>query len=136
ACNAQRLLRPRSPDSPVALPPVYDAELYSQEERADLPCMVKNNKPELRLALRFHTGYPVKLKLDGMERSENLLTIIFRVRASTGSDAVYMRDEIRVPATKEEREGVFRQKTAFDIGEGNYHVDWMMHDYVQRVCSA
>src|SRR5581483_9722771 len=136
ACTAQHLLRTRSPDRAWTSRHGDEAVLDSQEARRDLPCIVKPKKPELSFDLRFQTGYTVKLKLDGMQRSENVLTMVFRVSGSRVNGATYMRDDLRVPAATEQRAGEVVFEGAFDIGEGDYHVDWMMRDRSQTVCSA
>ena len=137
ASHAQRFLKPSSPDAPLVLPPGDEAVLESTELRDDLPCVVRQVKPELGFDLRFHTGYVVNIRMQGFSQGEDVLTTIFRVRSASGdSGSVYLVDHVRVPAAVEEREGDASLRGAFDLGQGDYHVDWMMRDRAQRVCSS
>jgi hypothetical protein len=112
------------------------AVLELQEVRKDLPCSVVPVKPVLGFDLRFHSGYEVSVPLKELAGSENLLTMVFRVTPENRKDEpVYFVQRVRVPAIEQDAKGDAYLQGAFDLGEGNYHVDWLMRDRSERVCS-
>ena len=112
------------------------AVLEAQEVRKDLPCTVTPSKPTLGFDLRFHAGYEVSIPLKDLAGSEDLLTTIFRVIPEEHKeDPVYFSQRLSVPAIEENAKGSAYLQGAFDIGEGKYHVDFLMRDRSERVCS-
>ena len=106
------------------------------EVRKDLVCTVTPSKPALGFDLRFHAGYDVTLPLKDLAGSENALNILFRVSPQNHPDRlVYFTQHIRVPKLEEDAKGDAFLQGGFDLGEGNYHVDWLMRDRSERVCS-
>ncbi len=111
--------------------------LESGELRKDLPCTVTATKPTLGFDLKFHTGYQVVVPLKELAGSENALSIVFRVTSDGHSDEpVYFTQHLRVPPLEEDAKGDAYLQGAFDVGEGSYHVDWLMRDRMERVCSS
>jgi hypothetical protein len=47
-----------------------------------------------------------------------------------------MVQKISVPEIKKEQGGVSELRGEFDVGEGNYHVDWLMRDRDERICAT
>ena len=112
------------------------AVLEAQDVRKDLPCSVIPSKPVLGFDLRFHAGYEVNVPLKELSGSENKLTILFRVTSdSHKDDPVYFVQHVRVPSIDDEAKGDATLGGMFDLGEGSYHVDWLMRDRAERVCS-
>lgn len=112
------------------------AVLEAQEVRKDLVCTVTPSKPVLGFDLRFHAGYEVNVPLKELSGTENKLTILFRVTSSDHKDdPVYFSQHIHVPAVEDDARGDATLNGSFDLGEGNYHVDWLMRDRSERVCS-
>src|SRR5260370_20801887 len=113
------------------------AVLEAGEVRNDLPCTVTPQKPALGFDLRFHAGYEVAVPIREFAGSDNALTIVFRV--TSGKEAgrpTYFSQHVRVPMIEDENiRGDATLQGAFDVGEGNYHVDWLMRDRSERVCS-
>jgi len=65
------------------------------------------------------------------------LTIIFKVTSDTAKDApVYFSQRYNVPEIEQDAKGDAYLGGGFDVGEGNYHVMWMMRDRMERVCSS
>jgi hypothetical protein len=113
------------------------AVLEAGESRKDLACSVNPTKPALGFDLRFHAGYEVTIPLKELVGSENMLNILFRVTPQNNPDQpVYFAQHIRVPAVEEDAKGDAYLQGAFDVGEGAYHVDWLMRDRSERVCSS
>jgi hypothetical protein len=114
------------------------AVLEAGEARKDLPCTVSpEEKAFLGFDLRFHAGYDVAVPLRELAGSENLLTIIFRVASKANpGDQRYFLQRIRVPSVAEDAKGDAYLQGAFDVGEGNYQVDWLIRDRAERVCSS
>lgn len=112
------------------------AVLESGEQRKDLPCTVTPSKPTLGFDLKFHTGYQVTVPLSELAGEQNVLNILFRVTAGGhADDPVYFVQHLRVPPIEPDAKGDAYLQGAFDVGEGNYHVDWLMRDRSERVCS-
>lgn len=117
------------------------AVLEAGEPRKDLPCNVNHEKAQLGFDLRFHAAYDVAVPLRELSGSENLLTILFRVSQldasgkATGAP-VYFSQKIRVPSVEEDAKGEASLQGGFDLGEGKYHIEWLIRDRTERVCSA
>ena len=113
------------------------AILETPDPRKDLPCSVISNKPILGFDLRFHAGYEVSVPLKEIAGRDNLLTILFRVVSEEGKgNPVYFTQKVRVPTIEEDSKGDAYLQGSFDLGEGKYHVDWLMRDRTERVCSS
>jgi hypothetical protein len=112
------------------------AVLEAQDIRKDLPCSVAPAKPVLGFDLRFHAGYDVLVPLKDLAGGENQLTIMFRVIPENHKDEpYYFVQHIKVPSIPEDARGDANLQGAIDLGEGNFHVDWLMRDRSERVCS-
>lgn len=112
------------------------AILEAGEPRQDLPCKVEETKAILGFDLKFHSGFEVSIPMHELAGSENLLTIVFRVRPEGKSDGDrYFIQRIRVPQLDEDTKGDAFLQGGFDIGEGKYQVEWLMRDRAERVCS-
>lgn len=134
------LVRAQAPLVPVGSPARIHATdmavLEEQDVRKDLPCTVTPEKPELGFDLRFHAGYDVDVPLKELTGGENQLTVLFRVTPDQQKDQpVYFVQHFRVPALADDARGDATLNGIFDVGEGNYHVDWLMRDRAERVCS-
>ncbi len=113
------------------------AVLDSGETRKDLPCTVTPVKPLMGFDLRFHSGYDIALPLRELAGDGDVLTIIFRVSSAASNDApVYFSQRYGVPSIDEDAGGDAYLGGGFDVGEGDYHVDWMMRDRLERICSS
>lgn len=113
------------------------AVFESGDDRKDLPCTAVSIRPSLGFDLRFHSGYEVTVPLKEVSGSENMLTIVFRVvKEHDKEQPLYFSQRIRVPAIEDDARGDAYLQGAFDVGEGKYHVDWLMRDRSERVCSS
>lgn len=113
------------------------AVLESQEIRKDLPCNVLPIKPALGFDLKFHSGYSVNIPLKELAGDGNQLTMVFRVTPdSRPEDQIYLSQRMSVPNIAEDAKGEAALEGAFDVGEGKYHVDWLMRDRSEHVCSS
>jgi hypothetical protein len=110
--------------------------LEAQQSRRDLPCVVTTPKPELGFDFMFHTGYQVDVPVREMAGDGNELTIQFRVvPQDRPDDPSYMVQRVSVPALDAHSGGEGRLYGIFTLGEGRYHVDWLMHDQRERICA-
>jgi hypothetical protein len=133
--HAQEIMH--SAGGPVRLFNSDAAILEAQEVRKEIPCTLTPDKPSLDFDLRFHTGYDVTVPLKDLAGSENRLTMIFRVTPATHpDDPVYFSQHLSVPAIDEDSKGDAVLQGAFEVGEGKYHIDWLLRDRSERVCSA
>jgi hypothetical protein len=136
-CTGQRLLR--APESGEAVHPLpSDVQVLESEYiRKDLPCTVNQRKPELGFDLRFHAGFDVTLPMADLAGEGNLLTIVFRVYPQ-GAKAhpAFFVEHFSVPVIEDDAKGDAFLQGAFDVGEGSYHVDWLMRDRSERYCSS
>jgi hypothetical protein len=134
---AQNVMHGDGPGDVVRLFSTDAAILESQEPKKDLPCTVTPVKPVLGFDLKFHAGYEVSLPLKELSGDGNQLTIVFRAApAGQPEQAVYLSHRFQVPAIEEEARGDAYLQGAFDVGEGKYHVDWLMRDRSEHVCSS
>jgi hypothetical protein len=112
------------------------AVLEAQEVRKDLSCTVEPVKPTLGFDLRFHGGYDINLPLRDVAGNENLLSILVRVTWDGRKDGpAYFVQRISVPKLPDDAKGEAVLGGLFDLGEGKYHVDLLMKDRSERVCS-
>jgi hypothetical protein len=133
---AQNVIPASGPNGAVRTFSGDDAILESQDVRKDLNCTVDPIKPELGFDLRFHTGYEVTLPLKEIAGPENQLTMIYRVtNAKDKNYPVYFSQHFTVPKIEDDAKGDAYLEGTYDLGEGEYHVDWMMRDRSERVCS-
>jgi hypothetical protein len=121
----------------MRLLPNDSAVLDLGEPRSDLPCAVRPVKPELGFDFKFHFRYQVSVPMNGLADAGDLLTILFRVVSQDRQDApVYFVQKIRVPVLQDDTQGSAEVQGAFLLGEGKYHVDWLMRDLKERVCAS
>jgi hypothetical protein len=134
---AQDLMPASGPGGAVRLFSSDAAILESQDIRKDLPCSVTPVKPTLGFDLKFHTGYDVTVPLKELAGPENQLTMVFKVTPEGHADEpVYFSQRINVPAIEENAGGPAYLQGTIDVGEGKYHVDWLMRDRAERICSS
>src|SRR5579862_1520576 len=137
AVQGQAVLTGSGPTGVVNIFNTDSAILESQEPRKDLPCTATPVKPVLGFDLKFHSGYDVSVPLKELAGSQNLLTMIYRVTPADRKDEpVYMSQHVNVPEIEENAHGDALLQGSFDVGEGKYHVDWLMRDRMERICSA
>lgn len=112
------------------------AALESQIPRKDLPCTVKEVDPSLGFDLRFHAGYDVTVPLKELASEENVLSMMFRVtpEAEPGNHTYFVQ-QVRVPPLDKDAGGESHLSGVFDLGEGKYHVDFIMRDRSERICA-
>jgi hypothetical protein len=135
---AQTLIRGAGPDGSVQLIGNDAATLdTASDQKKDLPCTVTPVKPVLGFDLRFHSGYDIALPLREVAGEGDLLTIVFRVTSTADKDSPkYFSQKYNVPKIEEDAKGDADLGGGFDIGEGDYHVDWLMRDRIERLCSS
>jgi len=134
---AQELMPASGPGGAVRLFTSDAAILEAREVRKDLPCTVTQVKPQLGFDLKFHSGYEVVVPLKELAGSENQLTMVFKVTSEQRPDEpVYFSQRLSVPAIEENAGGPAYLNGTFDVGEGKYHVDWLMRDRAERICSS
>ena len=119
---------------------LYNSDLAVMEAgdpRTDLACTVTPVKAQIGFDLRFHTGYEVTIPLKELVGGDNMLTILFRVAPSTQPEQYsFFVQRIHVPAIEDNPKGDAYLQGSFQVGEGSYHVDWLMRDRAERVCSS
>jgi hypothetical protein len=113
------------------------AVLETEDLKKDLPCTVTSIKPLLGFDLRFHSGYDITVPLRELAGTGDQLTIIFKVTSDTAKDTpAYFSQRYNVPEIEQDARGDAYLQGGFDVGEGSYHVKWMMRDRMERVCSS
>lgn len=137
AGGAQTLLHAPDTEQVVTMLPSDLAMLESASEgRKDLPCIVTTTKPQLGFDLRFHAGYEVTLPLRELAGASNVLTIVFRVYPQEDKKhPAFFAQHIAVPNIDDDARGDAVLDGMIDVGEGAYHVDWLMRDRSERFCS-
>ena len=135
AAHGQTLLRGPDGGSPTVIGTDL-AVLEAQEVRKDLPCEVSPTKPVLGFDLKFHAGYEISVPLRELAGNDNLLTVLLRVTpVETPNSPTYLIQKTKVPSLPEDAKGDAYLQGTFDLGEGNYRVDWLMRDRSERVCA-
>src|SRR5215471_3066314 len=134
--SAQNLLPTSEPGGAVHLFTSDAAILEAQETRKDLNCTVSPVKPMLGLDLKYHAGYDVTVPLKELAGGDNQLTVVFRVTPENKKeDPIYFSQRWNVPAIDPDAGGNAQLNGTVDVGEGKYHIDWLMRDRSERVCS-
>jgi hypothetical protein len=135
--HSQDLIPELSPGSPMRLSPSDSVVLDLGEPRSELPCAVRPNKPELGFDFKFHSRYQVSVAMNDLADAGNLLTVLFRVVPEDRQNApVYFVQKIHVPVLEAGVKGRAELTGAFLLGEGKYHVDWLMRDHNERFCAS
>jgi hypothetical protein len=87
--------------------------------------------------LRFHSGYEISLPLKELAGPGQTLTVVFSVTPGAAKDNPrYFSQKFTVPDLPDDAGGKTLLEGGFDVGEGNYHVRWLMRDHLERVCSS
>jgi hypothetical protein len=134
---SQLLLKPSQPGEHVTLLPSDVAIFEEEQPRADIPCTVTPRKAELGFDLRFHSGFDVNVPMRELAGSGEVLTVVFRVFSAGDSEhSANFVQHFHVPTIEEEAKGDALLQGGIDLGEGNYHVDWLMRDRAERICST
>ena len=137
AAGAQTLISATGPGGRVGRSPIDEPVLESREPLQDLPCTVTSVKPVLGFDLRFHTAYTVGVPLRGLSSHANTLTLVLRVAPeSAPGEPVFLRQRMEVPAFAEALGGEASIQGWFDLGEGDYHVGWLLRDRSEKICSG
>src|SRR5580658_1822567 len=135
--RGQGLVLPHEPGAPITMQPSDVAIFEANEGRKDLPCNVTPRKADLGFDLRFHTGYDVTVPLNELEGGNDVLSIVFRVVPdSDHAHPYFFYQHILVPPLEGDVSGRAALEGGFDLGEGSYHVDWLMRDRAERICSS
>jgi hypothetical protein len=135
--QSQVLLKSADAGERVLLMPSDLAVLEAGEARKDLPCTVTDRKADLGFDLRFHSGFDVTVPLSELAGSGELLTVVFRAYpVDDPSHPAFFAQHFQVPVIEEDAKGDASLQGTLDIGEGKYHVDWLMRDRSERICSS
>ncbi len=125
-----------TPGAPVHVIATDLAVLEAQEVRKELSCTVTPEKPLLGFDLRFHAGFTATVPMKELAGEENGLNILFRVTpADRSAEAKYFVQHFTVPKINDDAGGDAILEGVVDLGEGKYHVDWLIRDRSERVCS-
>jgi hypothetical protein len=135
--RGQTLIPGLSSGGGLRLHPSDLAILESQEPRRELACVVKTPKPELGFDFMFDTGFEVHVPIREVAGDGNELTVVLRIfPQDRPNDRTYMVGNIGVPALEHSGGGDGTFHGNFTLGEGKYHVDWLMRDRRERICST
>jgi len=117
--------------------PTDAAVLEMREVKNSLPCGVTPTRTELGFDFVFQAGYAARVRLRDLVDAGNSLTAIFRVTSDSSPERpVYFEQKWSVPPLAAHAAGVAELVGAFNVGEGDYQVDWLLRDRQERVCSA
>src|SRR6202162_1293152 len=137
ALRAQSIIEGSGPGGLVRIFNEDSAVLEAQDPRKDLPCGVTPIKPQLGFDMKFHAGYEISIPLRELSGAEDLLTTIFRVTPDNKKDEpIHLQQRISVPPIEPDAHGNAYLQGYFDVGEGKYHVDFLVRDRSERVCSS
>jgi hypothetical protein len=137
AAYGQNALQGLTGSGRVRLLETDSAVLETEDVKKDLPCTVTQVKPQLGFDLKFHAGYDITLPLREISGDGNQLTILFKVTPDASKDSpIYFSQRYNVPDIETDARGDAYLQGGYDVGEGSYHVSWMMRDRMERVCSS
>lgn len=131
------MMMPSQPGERVTPLPSDIAILESIDARRDLPCTVTPRKAEIGFDLHFHAGFDVTVPLAELAGGGQSLTVVFRVYPQSDvSRTAYFLERFHTPAIEDDAKGDALLEGGVDLGEGIYHVDWLMRDRSERICSS
>lgn len=96
-------------------------------------CQATPIKPRIDFGFRFQAGYFTTLPLQHYSGSKHSLAILTRVTPA-GGQPVYLLSTINLPAVPKTK-AVIEIGGSYQLGEGDYSVDWMLLDDANRVCT-
>lgn len=135
--RSQVLIKAAEPGDPVTIMPSDLAIFESDDPRKEIPCSVVQHKAELGFDLRFHAGYEVTVPLSEVAGDGGLLTVVFRIRSQADPGLpTYFLQHFTVPTVADDAKGDALLEGEINLGEGIYHVDWLMRDRSERICSS
>jgi hypothetical protein len=113
------------------------AALDQQQPPNTMPCRVVPVKPVLDFDFVFHSGYIAVMSRREWVRAGDNLTILLRVIPQDHKEnSIYMSQVVRVRTLDLNTKGEGEALGGFALGEGRYHVDWLMRDRQSRVCAS
>jgi len=134
---SQNLLHNADAMDQVKLLPGDAAVLEMEEVKKDLPCVVTPVKPVMGFDLRFHSGYEISIPLKELASNGQTVTVVFSVTPASAKDSPrYFSQKFTVPELPDDAGGKTLLEGGFDVGEGSYHVRWLMRDHLERICSS
>jgi hypothetical protein len=107
--------------------------LEAAEQREDLGCKVDPDKVFLGMDLKFHGGYEVSVPVREVRATK--LTILFRL-IPRGREPIHFIQKVPIPEIPAGTTGALNLHGEFELGQGSYHVDWLIRDALGRYCSA
>ena len=112
------------------------AILEAQDVRKDLPCTVTPVKPALGFDLKFQPDTKSRAAQGAGGLGKHAHHGVPRTPDDHPDEPVYFSQHISGALDRRMTRGgpAYLQGT-FDVGEGKYHVDWLMRDRAERVCS-
>jgi len=129
-------LIPREARESIRLMPNDAAVFDLQETRNDLACSASVSRPELGFDFLFHTRYEVSIPMKELSGAKNMLTIVMRVSPERRKDQPsYFVQKVYVPPIAEDTTGNAVLEGMFRLGEGRYHIEWLIRDMDERVCA-
>ena len=135
--RSQMLLKAPEPGDLVTILPSDLAIFEAGNERKEIPCSVTQRKADLGFDLRFHAGYDVTVPLSEVSGDGGELTVVFRIYAATDRNSpAYFVQHFGVPSIPDDAKGDALLQGEINLGEGGYHVDWLMRDRAERICSS
>lgn len=99
-----------------------------------LQCEIRPMSPQLDFAFRFQAGYVTWIPMKQYSGRGHYWITVMRIRPDAGDrKSVYLAGREDLPDIPSTRQ-VFRTAGAFLVGQGGYHIDWLLYDDQSRVC--
>ena len=98
-----------------------------------LTCSVFPIPPVLNFGLRLQSGYVFHLPVDQFTGSGHTLTVLTSITPGLFGTPVYLLDRIELTANRP-TDRVYTGGGSFFLGEGGYHVVWLIVDDAGRSC--
>ena len=127
--SAQTLIDPARVQAVIAHVPPDATDATHQS----LICQVAAIKPLLNLGLRLQAGYIFRFPLSQYSGSGHNLTVLTTITPDSASRPVYLLDRLRLPPVPQ-TDADYEASGSFFLGEGHYHINWLLFDDTGRTC--
>lgn len=113
-----------------------EAFFRKPENEAKLACSIRTLQPALSFSFRYQTGFLVEVPMKQYIGTGHSMSMLFRVTPKEGGqDPVYMVSAIPLPNIPiPKNNSVLEFSAGFQVGEGEYNIEFMLLDDSERVC--
>ncbi len=117
------------------LTPDEALKLNAPRPEGPLKCQAQALKPVLDFSFRFRAGYTVSVPLDQYQGGGHKWTVLLQIQPEGGGKPVYLLDRFNIPDVPDVKvDG--EAGGGYLLGEGHYHVTFLLVDDRARACRS